>query len=163
MAEIRPTADRIRETLFNWLQPVVTGARCLDLFAGTGVLSFEALSRGAAQAVAVESHHLAVKALLQTCSTLGIQQRMVVKHQQAQTLLALPPEQKFDVVFVDPPFDHMLADGVCESLHHNGWLSAAALVYVETARNAEIHVPDSWRIARHKQAGNVAYRLYEAS
>ena len=159
--DLRPTGNRVRETLFNWLQLDIVNANCLDLFAGTGVLSFEALSRGAEIAVAVESSRLVAKSLQRNCEILGAQ-GLILKNQRAEEFLSSPPDSRFDLVFADPPFGRQLAIGACEALQHNGWLNDSALIYVETARTEDFNAPDSWNEIRHKQAGNVVYRLFEA-
>ena len=124
--EVRPTPDRVRETLFNWLAPSLPGAQCLDLFAGTGVLGLEALSRGAAGSTFVEHDPVLVRALEDRISALAAEAR--VFHEEALEFLASRPRRPFDIVFVDPPYATGLAQ-VLEELA--AWLASGHLVYVE--------------------------------
>jgi 16S rRNA (guanine966-N2)-methyltransferase len=155
---LRPTPDRVRETLFNWLAPVIEGARCLDLFAGSGALGIEALSRGAAKVVFVERHPLAVRKLRENLALLGIDSVPVVK---ADALTWLKGRsQPFDIVLLDPPFGGNLLEPVCAVLEQGGWLATQARIYLETEKapqNPEL--PQNWTIIRDKTAGQVSYRL----
>ena len=156
--EIRPTPDRIRETLFNWLGQRVPGARCLDLFAGSGALGLEALSRGAAQVIFVERDAVAVRemrARLVEWGAVGGQ----VEHNEALRFLG-SPGQPFAIVFLDPPFASGLLPQVARALEHKHWLSADALIYVETVASSGLPpLPESWKVTRTKQAGAVGYHL----
>ena len=158
---LRPTSDRTRETLFNWLQYEIDGAKCLDLFAGSGVLSFEALSRGAAKVVAVESHSQSVRALHETDRLLD-SGGLTVVHDKAESWLENPAHCQFDIVFIDPPFERQLSEAVCGLLDKNGWLSPAAKIYVETPKGYKLTHPPSWSLRKSGRAGNVDYRLYQA-
>ena len=156
-AELRPTPDRVRETLFNWLGQRVDGLACLDLFAGSGALGFEALSRGAASVVMVESDREVVKALLESARLLEAEGVEVV---QSDALKYLANARgKFDVVFVDPPFASDLALRAMALLP--GLMNPGARVYVESA--AALEPPPSWRRLRDDRAGAVRYALYEPS
>lgn len=124
--EVRPTPDRVRETLFNWLDPFLPGAQCLDLFAGTGALGLEALSRGAAETTFVEHDAVLVRALEERVGALAAEAQ--VFHEDALEFLASRPQRPFDVVFVDPPYATGLAQ-VLERLA--AWLRPEHLVYVE--------------------------------
>jgi len=151
---VRPTPDRVRETLFNWLRDSLTGARCLDLFAGTGVLGFEALSRGAAEAWLVEHDAALVAALENTAKILGAQPRVV--RRDAHAFLREPPNARFDVVFLDPPYTLPVLP-LLEMLP--AWLATEALVYVERPRGQglpEIAGTEWWR---RSHAGAVEYGL----
>ncbi|HKJ76990.1 MAG TPA: 16S rRNA (guanine(966)-N(2))-methyltransferase RsmD [Gammaproteobacteria bacterium] len=155
---VRPTADRIRETLFNWLQPVVPGARCLDLFAGSGGLGLEALSRGAAEVVFVERDRRLADQLRANLETLGAEGARVVQ-QDARTYLK-GPCRPFDLVFLDPPFRRGALDALCQELAAGGWLAPGARVYLE--HEAEAGPPDlpaGWELLRSKKAGQVGYHL----
>ena len=134
---LRPTPDRVRETLFNWLQVHIRGARCLDLFAGSGVLGLEALSRGATFVLAVEQHRPAARRLRENIELLHEARSARVLHEDALRLLKAPPEAPFDIAFLDPPFADGLLPTACEQLEHNGWLSADALIYLEQDRKHE--------------------------
>jgi 16S rRNA (guanine966-N2)-methyltransferase len=157
MPGLRPTPDRVRETLFNWLQPVVAGARCLDLFAGSGVLGLEALSRGAAEVIAVERNPLAVAALRGVATEFGAE-GLVVRHDDAITFLA-GPSRPFDLVFLDPPFGHGLLEKTIDALAPE-WLARPAWVYVESEPElAQVPLPENWIEHRSARAGDVICRL----
>ncbi len=157
---LRPTPDRVRETLFNWLGPVVEGARCLDLFAGTGALGLEAASRGAASVTLVESSRPAAAALRQHVQRLG---QGVVEVVVAEALAWLQgSDRTFDIVLLDPPFGKGLLPRCCELLSQRGWLAPEAHVYMETEL-AELELPESWRLIRSRKAGNVRYHLARIS
>lgn len=158
VAGLRPTPDRVRETLFNWLAPVIGGARCLDLFAGCGALGLEALSRGAAQVVFVEKNPAIAKHLSALAATLAPGQAEVAIGDAHRWLKGQP--QGFDVVFLDPPFDSALLDGALAALARPGWLAAGALVYIESpAAAGEPALPGGWRLHRSGRAGEVGYHL----
>jgi len=157
---LRPTPDRIRETLFNWLTPVLHGVRCLDLFAGSGALGFEAASRGAAQVVMVDSAHDVVRALRENAKLLSASSVQVCQQDAASYLAAEP--RPFDVVFLDPPFGspELLMQSIT-GLSAPGRLAAGAWIYIETPSTvAEPVVPVNWALEKQKKAGQVAYRLY---
>lgn len=157
---LRPSPDRVRETLFNWLAPIITGSRCLDLYAGSGALGLEALSRGAAEAVFVDTDRRVVQQLEQNLKLLGASGARVVQS-EALSYLQRPP-QPFDVVFLDPPFRNNLLPACLERLAA-GWLAPAARVYVESeAELGEPAVPPGWELLRSKQAGQVRYSLLQA-
>lgn len=159
---LRPTSDRIRETLFNWLAPVLPGASCLDLFAGSGALGFEAASRGAARVVMNERNPLVVRALQDSKARLAADQVEVLGG-DAQSCLArcVGP---FDVVFLDPPFSqpHLLA-AAADLLARGNFLKDGTYIYVETPSGADLNdLPAGWQLYRQKQAGAVSYRLYRS-
>lgn len=159
---LRPTGDRIRETLFNWLQGELPGAVCLDLFAGSGALGFEAVSRGAAFALLVERDASAVRQLQLNCEIL--QTRTVeVKQGDALGFLAGSSNRQFNVVFIDPPFASDLWAKACDALMQGQWLAPGAWMYVETPPETTWIAPTTWRLHRQKQAGQVIYRLYQLS
>lgn len=155
---LRPTPDRVRETVFNWLQPVLAGARCLDLFAGTGALGLEALSRGAAETVLVDAHPEVSRHLREQLTMLDANGAQVVCA-SAQTYLS-GPVRPFDIVFLDPPFHQGLLGAVCERLETGGWLAPGAHVYLEAeAELGAPAVPAAWAVIRSKRAGDVGYHL----
>ena len=158
--ELRPTPDRVRETLFNWLGPRVHGARCLDLFAGSGALGLEALSRGAAEVVFVERNTMAARALRELLSEWGAQNAHV---ERADALAWLGgPARPFDIVFLDPPFAAELHREAAQRLEAGGWLAPGARIYLEApAREPLPELPEQWQPLRAKQAGEVGYHLYE--
>jgi len=155
-ASLRPTPDFVRERLFNWLGQDLTGKRCLDLFAGSGALGFEALSRGAAEVVMVESSRLVHRHLQATAVELGAGERLRLVLGDALHFLASPPHG-FDVVFVDPPY----ASGLAVKVLHNlpGALAPGAVVYVES--DAAFAAGPGWRVTREGRAGAVHHRLME--
>lgn len=156
---LRPTPDRVRETVFNWLQAVVPGARCLDLFAGSGALGLEALSRGAARTVFVDQDTAVVRCLREHLITLDATDAQVI---QADVLAYLhPPPQCVDVVFIDPPYRHYdLLQTCCELLEAGGWLASRAYIYLEIQSNRDLpSLPPNWQVMRSKKAGQVGYHL----
>jgi 16S rRNA (guanine966-N2)-methyltransferase len=158
---LRPTTDRVRETLFNWLAPRVEGARVLDCFAGSGALGLEAASRGAAAVVLIERSPLAARGLRENLAALGADQ--VVVH-CADTLdwLAQSSPTPFDLCFLDPPFTGGLLLPTLDRLVAHGWLADGAWLYVETDRRAPaLELPEAWHWRREKQAGQVRYGLLE--
>lgn len=158
---LRPTGDRVRETLFNWLAPVISGAHCLDLFAGSGALGFEALSRGATHAILVEKDTAATALLKQNGALLRTERAQVIQSDAAQWLNTFTPEKPFDVVFLDPPFAAGLLQPCCDLLQRPGLLSKNSLVYIETDRHQSPPItPPTWDLFREKTAGQVCYRLY---
>jgi len=153
-AELRPTPDRVRETLFNWLQGAIGDARCLDLFAGSGALGLEALSRGAREVVFVERDARVAAALRQTIATLGGGRSQVVATDAFRYLQGAP--QPFDVVFLDPPFAQGRLAELCTLLEFGGWLAPRARVYLEgAARDGIPPLPAPWETARETRAGEV--------
>ena len=157
---LRPTPERVRETVFNWLAPVMAGARCLDLCAGTGALGIEALSRGAASVAFVERDALAARALGANLTRLKAA-GAVVNPVSAQDYLR-GTAQVFDVVFLDPPFALDLWAALAQGLATGGWLAPAALIYVESPRDATPLLPAAWQVHREATAGAVRYALYRA-
>lgn len=158
---LRPTPDRVRETLFNWLSPVVPGARCLDLYAGSGVLGFEAASRGAADVVMVENNRAVAECLRDQRRQLAADQVTVAEMTVDDWLSGKP--SPFDIVFLDPPFRENLLPGVIDRLESRGWLADEAWIYLESEKGLALELPATWRLHRSKQAGQVAYRLAHRS
>ena len=154
---LRPTPDRVRETLFNWLTGATPGARVLDLFAGTGALGLEALSRGAAEAVLVERDPRVAGALADNLATLGLRQAEVITADARQFLASSP--RPFSLVFVDPPFRQGLAGDCCAALEA-GWLTGDAWIYLETETTLSPEVPATWTLHREVRAGDSTGRLY---
>lgn len=161
---LRPTPDRVRETLFNWLQGEIRGARCLDLFAGSGALGLEALSRGAAFLIAVEHNRTAAQRLRENIALLHEQSVTEVVQNDALRLLRTAPDTPFDIVFLDPPFADGLLPAVCGLLEEKGWLSANAMVYLEQdAEHSWPVMPANWQVHREGAAGQSAHRLLRRS
>lgn len=156
---LRPTAERIRETVFNWLTPHLAGARCLDLFAGTGALGLEALSRGAAEVLCIETSPLAVRTLQKNIASLQAT-KATVHRTDAIQFLRHPGASQFDIIFVDPPFADDLHGDLCKLLDESSILAAGALVYIEEDRaKPEAVLPPGWQTLKTKAAGNVRYSL----
>ncbi len=151
---VRPTPDRVRETLFNWLREIVVGARCLDLHAGTGVLGFEALSRGAGAACFVESDAALIGALHEHAARLGVKPR--IERRDVQTFLRTPQEAAFDVVFLDPPYAEPV-EPLLASLRP--WLADNAVVYVERPRTPGLPSLADTHWVKRAHAGAVEYGL----
>lgn len=158
---IRPTPDRVRETIFNWLQPVVLNARCLDLFAGSGALGFEALSRGAAHVVFVDRDREITRHIEQSAAKLRASALTIATADALEFLSG--DAQPFDVVFVDPPYAADIVRTVCERLAQ-GWLAPGAYVYVEASADAGLpKIPSTWSVHRSKRTGQVGYHLLRVS
>ncbi len=163
LPELRPSPDRVRETLFNWLAPVIHGARCLDLFAGSGALGLEALSRGAAACTFVDRERIALDAIDGHLAALRCEAGVTVNAVVA-TYLAKPATAANDIVFMDPPFERGLVGPSLTALADGGWVATGGHVYVEAeAALAEVPLPDGWRVHRHGKAGRVGYHLLARS
>jgi len=161
--ELRPTPDRVRETLFNWLQQFVAGTRCLDLFAGSGALGIEALSRSAREVVFVERDHAAAEALDAELERLGGSSRAQVIETAAERFLAAPGEP-FDGIFLDPPYGRGYLREFVASIDAGGWVKAGGWVYLESERAAGAPaVPAHWELVKSKSAGEVGYHLARVS
>lgn len=155
--DLRPTPDRARETLFNWLDPMVDGADCLDLFAGTGALGFEALSRGANKVLMVEKNPALVQQLKQQSQQLMVADELQIINVDALQWLRTS-SSKFDIVFLDPPFNENLLAGACELLVNKGHLQLGALIYVETGSEFNID-QNNFQLVNQSHAGQVQYML----
>jgi 16S rRNA (guanine966-N2)-methyltransferase len=159
ISELRPTPDRVRETVFNWLQHSLAQTRCLDLFAGSGALGLEALSRGAAEVVFVEQSQAAARSLQEQLTRLGGHLKGRVMEMGAARFLRTP-DKPFDVVFLDPPFGKDALDEYIPALDAGNWVSIGGLVYLENERVAGIpKLPAHWELLKSKSAGEVGYHL----
>lgn len=157
---LRPTPARVRETLFNWLQNDINGSRCLDLYAGSGALGFEAASRGAKWVLQVESNAKACRRLHETCIALAANQIKIVQMDVMRFLAG--DAEAFDLVFLDPPFGLNLATPTCLWLEQKGWLKNHGKIYVETESHADITgIPENWHLLKSKKAGEVGYHLFQ--
>ena len=159
---LRPSPDRVRETLFNWLMPVIDGARCLDLFAGTGALGIEALSRGAAWVDFVEADPGLAQALRENLARLK-QADASVRCANALTLLQAATGPAYDIAFLDPPFSAALWEEAAHGLEANGWLREGAMIYLEMPAGAPPVLPSTWILHRQSTAGAVRFALYRRS
>jgi 16S rRNA (guanine966-N2)-methyltransferase len=157
---LRPTTDPTRETLFNWLAPFINDANCLDLFAGSGALSFEALSRGAKHVVTIDKSPKVIAKLKENAQTLGTTDITFFCLAIPQELTKVP-QQMYDIVFVDPPFHHNLVNPTCAALAATNLLAPDALIFVEVERQLAktISFPPNWEMVRNKSAGVVDYFL----
>ncbi|MGZ4976747.1 MAG: 16S rRNA (guanine(966)-N(2))-methyltransferase RsmD [Methylobacter sp.] len=182
---LRPTPSRVRETLFNWLQYEIVGKQCLDLYAGSGALGFEAASRGAKSVVQVENNVQACRCLKDNAAMMSAADLIKVVQSDVSSYLA-GDAQAFDVVFLDPPFGRNLVMQTCRQLEQNGWLAKHAKIYIETERDFDFScraflpdtlgvnanslpanlsggagMPENWRQLKSKTAGEVGYHLFE--
>ena len=156
---LRPTGDRVRETLFNWLAPYIAGARCLDAFAGSGALGLEALSRGAAQCQFLDPQREVTTALQSNLSLLKAQAGTVT---QASALEWLSRSvEPFDIVFIDPPFDSDLYEPTLKLLLERSLLADGGWLYLESARDRQLPMPEGLRLHRDKVAGQTRYQLWQ--
>lgn len=159
--EVRPTPDRIRETLFNWLGTRILGAKCLDCFAGSGALGFEALSRGAESVTFFDKSPKVTKNIQANAVILGASNIDIrLKFPPNDNTIHLPT---FDIVFLDPPFHKNLIHTSCAWLRENEVLKEGSIIYIETERNLKIlPIPKEWTILKSETAGQVRYYLVEA-
>lgn len=158
---LRPTTDRVKETVFNWLMPYIQDANCLDCFAGSGGLGFEAISRGASVVTLVELNKLAAQQLKDNKALLKADNIQVIQQNALDFLHN--NQQSYSLVFIDPPFRKGLAQQTAQLLSEKG-LTDDALIYVEmeTDHNTQI-MPSHWQLLKEKVAGQVVYRLYQNS
>lgn len=159
---LRPTPNRVRETLFNWLAPYIHDAVCLDAFAGSGALGFEALSRGAQSVTFLEKNQQAYMQLQENKNQLKATEATIVKADFLQ--YPLSSDQKFNLVFLDPPFHDGLLEKYCQALQHRDILAQNALIYLETAVDVkDYNVPQQWQLEKEKQCGDVRCELFLSS
>jgi 16S rRNA (guanine966-N2)-methyltransferase len=157
---LRPTPDRVRETVFNWLAPYIEDANCLDLFAGSGAFGFEAASRGAAQVTMVERDPEALRALQANASMLDAKTVRIVPANVLDFLSLAPAQDAVaDIVFLDPPYAGGLLETAFARLVEQGWVRAGGWVYLETPALTDPVLPDGWERVRSKRAGKVGYHL----
>ncbi len=160
MAEgLRPTTDRIKETVFNWLMPYIQDANCLDCFAGAGSLGFEAVSRGAAKVTLIELNNSAAKQLQVNKQLLNADNALVANTNSLDFLKSSTKEH-YNLVFIDPPFREGLVTQTADLLN-NGWLAKQALIYVEMEIHSNQQLPSNWQLLKEKVAGQVAYQLFQ--
>lgn len=158
---LRPTPDRVRETLFNWLAPYIQGARVLDAFCGSGAVFLEAMSRGASNGLALDlnadaTNNLRANLALLQCTTATVLKADALQH------LSNNAEQGFDIVLLDPPFHQNLLLDACQLLESNNWLKQHAWIYTESEQApSSLTVPSTWRLHREKRSGQVHYALWQ--
>lgn len=154
---LRPTPNRVRETLFNWLSPYIYEARCLDLFAGSGALGFEALSRGASEVTLVDHHPAIIAALKENQALLNAEEVTVVKLEIPSSFTATP----FNIIFLDPPFGKNFIEPCCTWLESQNLLADNALIYIEAEKTLKsLPTPSHWELLKSKTAGQVSYHLF---
>ena len=160
---LRPTSERARETLFNWLIHDIPNARCLDLFAGTGSLGFEALSRGAYSVTFIEKIKQAAHLITETAKLFGLKDQ-VVNNQDALSFLGGENDQLYDIVFLDPPFSDNILSEVIELLYRGNWLSKDAMVYIELDIDQKFpELPSGWYVSHKKIFSKVCFALINFS
>lgn len=164
---LRPTPDRVRETIFNWLAPMIHGARCLDLFAGSGALGLEALSRGAAFTTFVDSHKKVIQTLQDHLELLNANDKAEVLQMDGVKFLShdnfINTEARiYDLVFLDPPYHLDFMQKVVPLLEANGWLADNAMLYLEIEKRQSLpELPENWKQLKEKTAGEVNYFLFQ--
>lgn len=159
---LRPTSDRIRETVFNWLQDRLLGSRCLDLFAGSGALGIEALSRGAAAVQFVENNHQAAAALKHNLTELELSAGGIAVSSAQQWIESEQSKAPFNIVFLDPPFGQSLGEVMCKALANANLIAENGLIYLEQSSSEEKkELPKEFVVLKSKQAGHVSYSLYQ--
>ncbi|MGF1680868.1 16S rRNA (guanine(966)-N(2))-methyltransferase RsmD [Photobacterium minamisatsumaniensis] len=157
---LRPTTDRVKETVFNWLAQDLFEANCLDLFTGSGSLSFEALSRGASHVTMLELDKKAAEQLEKNRVMIGADNAKV--HNMDSLAFLKQPGTPCDIVFIDPPFRKNLLPEVFALLEKNNWLTPHAVIYIEAEKElGELSTPENWYMNKEKTAGQVCYRLFE--
>lgn len=163
-AGLRPSPNRVRETLFNWLQNDIVSANCLDLFAGSGALSFEAASRGANEVSCVEISKEAAVSIKDNIALLQADNITLVQQDAFKFLSSGELKQKYDLVFLDPPFDLNYLEDCCDLLEKNSCLAESALIYLESDQELEKYtLPKNWTLKKQKKAGQVYYGLCQRS
>lgn len=157
---LRPTPSRVRETLFNWLQADVMGSRCLDLFAGSGALGFEAASRGARRVLQIENNAVTYRKLKENITALATDRVEVLQMDVRQFIPRC--HETFDLIFLDPPFGHGLISPVCQLIAQADILAPYGKIYIESERNLQLDaLPSDWRPLKQNVAGDVSYNLYQ--
>lgn len=162
---LRPSGDRIRETLFNWLQMSIHDAVCLDLFSGSGILGFEALSRGAAQVTFVDQHPAVIKHLQSVAEQLAIDEvRIILGDVPSSPLQKKLTGTSYNLIFLDPPFHQGLVQSTCAWLADTDFITPGALIYIEAERTLDpLPLPENWEVLKSKATGQVGYHLVRAS
>lgn len=163
VATLRPTPDRIRETLFNWLQIKISGARCLDLFAGSGALAFEALSRGAHSVIAIDQSSQVTNSLRDNCRLLACNDLTVVAADALHWLQQHAGKEQFDIIFLDPPYNMGLLPECIRLLDEGRFIAEGGVIYLEAGQPLEnLLLPEHWQLLKSKKAGQVFYGVCES-
>ncbi len=159
---LRPTPNRIRETLFNWLGKNILHRHCLDIFSGSGALGLEALSRGAAHGTFVDDNSLAVEHLQKSLAFIDKDNYHII-HDNALHYLSQRNHRKYNMIFVDPPFNKGLVEETCQLIEKNNWLDESSLVYIEHESSLpQLSIPKHWHLEKESSAGQVCCKLYLA-
>jgi len=161
---LRPTTDRVKETVFNWLSGELEGAKVLDLFAGSGSLGFEALSRGAASLTSIERDRSAAQAIRDNLNLLKGQAEVIQSDAIVWLKQSITEQTRssYSLIFLDPPFRQGLLDSCLELLENSALLESNTLVYLELEQErSDLLVPSGWQLLKEKSAGQVSYRLYQ--
>jgi 16S rRNA (guanine966-N2)-methyltransferase len=157
---LRPSPDRVRETLFNWLQFDIVGTHCLDLFAGSGILALEACSRGAKQVTCIELNRETASNIKNNIELLQAEEIFFLQQNALEFLQTSNKNNKYDLVFLDPPFKENLLEPSIALLESNSWLAKSALIYLESDQPLEdCLLPENWTLVKNKKAGQVYYGL----
>jgi 16S rRNA (guanine966-N2)-methyltransferase len=157
---LRPTTDRTKETLFNWLMHDIRDANCLDCFSGSGSLAFEALSRYAQSVTLLEKDKQVAKQLADNLKTLNVSNASLIET-DAIHYLQQTAKQKFDIVFIDPPFFNGLVQPCCDALENNDYLADNALLYIEKETQLDsFEAPKNWQLLKENSTAQVSYQLY---
>jgi len=162
---LRPTLDRVRETLFNWLQPVIYNASCLDLYSGSGALGFEALSRGALEVTMVDNNRQVYQQLnhnlqLLNCENANTKCMDAIDFLSKQSTTR-PADKKYQIVFLDPPFNQNLLDKCCQQLEQQQLFAEESYIYIEAEQNLKLtNIPENWQKIKEKKTGQLAYYLF---
>ena len=159
LVDIRPTPDRVRETVFNWLAPMVQGASCLDLFSGSGALGFEALSRGASHVTMVDKSPVVIKSLGETARLFNTQDVIFYQGQAPDKIML--PEKSFDIVFLDPPFHQDLIQKSLLWLETQKIITHKTVVYIEMENTLPLVLPENWVILKQGKTRHVGYYLVQ--
>ncbi len=156
---LRPTPNRVRETLFNWINHFVPGSRCADLFCGSGALGLEAISRGAKDVLFVDQSKLAIQQMMKNLSVLKMNNAKVIQ-KDAKEFLSNTTPHPLDIIFIDPPFRKNWIVQIIPLLE-KGWLADRTLVYIEMEKETPLSVLPHWSLLREKEAGQLIYRLFK--
>lgn len=158
-ATLRPTTDRIRETVFNWLQPHITNATCLDLFAGSGALGLEACSRGAQYVTFIDQNTQSIKHIQNLIHTWGIHNATAIRQDARHYLQQLSP-QNIKLIFLDPPFHTDLLSQCVQLITAHNWLAPNSLIYTEQAATTNWQPPQNWHLHKSKTTAQICYSLW---
>ncbi|BAP58478.1 16S rRNA (guanine(966)-N(2))-methyltransferase RsmD [Candidatus Tachikawaea gelatinosa] len=163
--ELRPTSNRMRETLFNWLMPYIDKAFCLDCYAGTGALGLEAISRNAQHVTFLELQEKIFKILIENIKEIKAEKYIIANKTDTIYWLSNKSNYRYDIIFIDPPFLKNLLKKTIDFLEKNHWLSDKAIIYIESKKEKineyNFNIPKNWLLQHKKSMGNVTCFLYE--